>query len=41
MLGQIYITAFQVNEANSFDAKAPFLDLNIMACFHLKQLKMR
>ena len=29
MVGQIYPTKIQLNEANSFDTGAPFLDLNL------------
>ena len=29
MVGQIYPTELQLNKANSFDTKAPFLDLNL------------
>ena len=29
MVGQIYPTELQLIEANSFDAEAPFLDLNL------------
>ena len=29
MVGQIYPTELQLNEANSFDTEAPFLDLNL------------
>ena len=30
MVGQIYITELQLNKANSSDAEAPFLDLNLV-----------